>query len=209
MLYDSHGDPLYLGMYYGTVVDNADPENLGRARINVPGMQEPASAWALPVGGGHSSGAGGLGTFDAPPIGAAVVLAFHGGDPDQPMYFGGWHGQGEQFSVKPASPSSADKVKIFESARFLIVLNGDGGSEELLVKDKVTGDLVSMKPDQLKVKASAKATVIAPLVELGGEGLSSAPLINGVVLASGIDVFTGKTYGILQNASSVVTAKKA
>ncbi len=208
MLYNNDGEPIYLGHYFGVVVDNADTENLGRAKIQIAGLVEPSTGWAIPVGGGHSSGAKGRGTFDAPPIGAAVLVGFHAGDIDRPYYFAGWHGQGEQFSITPAAPADAAKLKIFESDRFLIVLNGIGGSEEVLVKDKVSGDSVSMKPAQLKVTAGTKVTVVCPEIELGAEGLAPEFLTAGVVLASGIDTFTGLTYGALQNASTVVTAKK-
>jgi len=208
LIYGPGGEPLYLGLYLGTVTDNADPEKLARVRVVIHGLIEPATPWALPIGGGHSSGAKALGTYDVPPIGAAVAVMFHAGDPDRPLYLGGWHGQTEQFSVTPVAASDADKLKVFESDRFLVVLNGIGGSEEVLVKDKVSGDSVSMKPAQLKITAGTKVTVVAPEIELGADGIGAAPLENGVVLASGIDTLTGKTYGVLQSASNKVTASK-
>jgi uncharacterized protein involved in type VI secretion and phage assembly len=207
VLYDVNGDPLYLGTYHGIVTDNADPQKIGRVRVQVPGLIEPASEWALPRGSG-SSGAKALGGYDVPPKGASVIVSFLSGHIDVPIYEGAWHGLTEQHSVVPADPKDADKVKVFESARFLIVLNGAGGAEELLIKDKNTGDLISMKPSQLKIQATTKVTVVAPNVELGSDGLATAPLINGVVLGSGIDTFTGATYGVLGSASATVTAKK-
>ncbi len=130
------------------------------------------------------------------------------GDPDRPLYLGGWHGQTEQFSVAPSAAADAHKLKVFESDRFLIVLNGLGGAEEVLVKDKTTGDSISMKPSQLKVTASSKVTVVCPEIELGADGLAPEFLTTGVVLASGIDTFTGLTEGALGKASNKVTASK-
>jgi hypothetical protein len=52
-------------------------------------------------------------------------------------------------------------------------------------------------------------TLVAEKIELGAENLGLLPLVNGVVLASGIDPFTGSTYGALGSASQVITAKKA
>ena len=69
-----------------------------------------------------------------------------------PFFYGAHHGTGEQNTQGPDQPSNADKIKVYESARFLVVLNGIAGSEELLLKDKVTGDMVSMKPSELQVK---------------------------------------------------------
>lgn len=208
MLHDEEGERREYGHFFGKVIENNDPEKLGRARIFVPGLLEPASPWALPVGGGHSSGAKGLGTYDAPPIGADVLVGFHAGDIDRPYYFGGWHGQDEQLSVVPAAAADADKVKVFESARFLIVLNGIGGAEEVLIKDKVSGDSISMKPAQTKIASATKVTVVAPQVELGADGLGVAPIVNGVVNASALDFFMGQTQGALGNASTKVTASK-
>lgn len=193
-MHDSDGVPRYFGIYDAFVVDNADPMKLGRVRFMIPGMVEPAGPWAFKVGGSHSSGAKGLGAYDVPPKGAAVAAYFMAGDPDQPRYLGGWHGQGEQLSAGPDAPEDADKIKVFESERFLVVLNGIAGKEQVLIKDKVSGSAISMTPTNG--------------IELGVEGLGDAPLINGVVLASGIDPFSGATYGALGSASSVVTAKK-
>lgn len=175
VLYDANGDAVYFGTYHGTVTDNADPQKIGRVRVRVPGFIEPQSGWAHPHGGAGSSGAAALGGYDVPPIGASVVLSFLSGNIDVPQYEGAWHGLGEQNSVVPADPKNADKVKVFESARFLIVLNGVGGSEELLLKDKSSGDLISMKPSQLKVKSSTEVEIDAPSVKAGGAAALPAP----------------------------------
>lgn len=157
------------GHYLGKVADNRDPRKLGWVRVHVPGLIEPASAWAFPTGGPQSSGGANVGGYDVPPIGAKVMVAFMGGDRDVPFFYGAHHGSGEQNSQGPDAPANADKIKIYESERFLVVLNGISGAEELLFKDKITGDLVSMKPDELQVKASQKVTVLAPAIALGGD----------------------------------------
>lgn len=203
---DTDGELRYLGDYVGSVKDNADPSGAGRAKVIVPGLIEEPGAWAYPIGGSHSSGARGQGAYDVPPRGATVVVSFVDGNPDRPQYKGAWHGKGEHLSRRPANPKDAHKLKVFESERFLIVLDGIGGEEELLVQDKTTGDRISMKPSETRIKATAKVVVEAPIVELGGDGLT--PLTDGVVLASGIDTLTGVPYGALGSASSRVMAKK-
>lgn len=207
---DAEGEPRYLGDVTGTVLDNADPLNIGRVKVIVPGLVEAPGVWAFPIGGAHSTGAKGVGAYDVPPKGATIKVSFSGGNIDHPEYKGGWHGKGEQLSARaiPTDAKNAHKIKAYESDRFLIVLDGIGGSEELLILDKVSGDQISMTPARTLVKSSAKVQVIAPLVELAGEGLSDNPILNGVVLGSGIDTLTGVSYGVLGSASSVVTAKK-
>lgn len=50
-----------------------------------------------------------------------------------------------------------------------------------------------------------KLIINATSISIGADGL--AALINGLVLAKGIDPFTGATYGALGNASATVMAK--
>ncbi len=135
----------------------------------VPGLLESPGAWAFPIGGSHSSGGSARGAYDVPPKGATVKVSFSGGNVDSPEYKGAWRGKGEQLSARPTDPKDAHRIKVYESDRFLIVLNGIGGAEELLVRDKVTGDRVSMKPAQLLVSAGQKVTVTAPAIEFNGD----------------------------------------
>lgn len=206
MIRDHNGEPRYFGVYAATVTDNEDPQRLGRVKFRIEGLIEPSSGWAFPAGS-TGGGSGQRGSYDVPEKGATVHAYFLAGDADQPHFMGGWHGLGETPTQTP-TPGNAAKVKIFETARFLIVLNGVSGSEELLISDKTTGDKVSMSPTQLQIVGTTRVTVIAPLVELGADGLAGAPQLNGVVLGSGVDTLTGATYGALGSASSVVTARK-
>lgn len=201
-------------MHVGIVVANVDPEGLGRIRVEVPGLLEPQSAWAFPIGG---SGGGGptSGWFDVPALNAFVGVLFHAGEIDHPYYLGGWHGKGEVPAyLTGVSIGDRVKVKVYETALFHMVFDDRASSKVWLVKNKTTGDYISIADGETKIKAATKVTVEAPHVvvnspnvELGGAGPMVA-LTDGVVLASGIDTFTGATYGVLGSASSLVKAKK-
>ena len=83
-------DSRYYGIYRGTVVNNIDPMQLGRIQAIVPdvGGVTPSS-WAMPcvpIAGKQ------MGTFVVPQVGAGVWLQFEGGDPDRPVWTGGWWG---------------------------------------------------------------------------------------------------------------------
>ena len=56
------------------------------------------------------------------------------------------------------------------------------------------------------VTANRQAIISAPDVQLGGTNLA-AP-VNGLVLAGGVDPFTGLTYAALGSTSGAVKAKK-
>lgn len=192
MIYNQNGEPRHYGLYYAFVVNNIDPLNLGRVTFTVPGLVEPESAWAWPLGsGGGSPQSGG---WDVPKIGAAVGAMFHAGDIDEPVYFHGWYGKDEvPAPAKDAGSDAPDKIKCFESDRHLVVLDGRPGGEQVLIKDKSTGNLICLK-------GSGEIFL--------GDDKTLLPLVNGVVLASGVDTFTGATYGVLGSASMTVMAKK-
>jgi len=72
---------------------------------------------------------------------------------------------------------------------------------EIEVKSNATGVSVT-----LKFNSDGSVTLDCPsTIMIGGTSLTE--LINGIVLAKGIDPFTGLTYGALGNASTTVMAK--
>lgn len=81
-------------MYVGVVVARDDPEKLGRVRVRIPGLIEPASSWAYPMGmpgagGGASTSSRGMKWI--PRLGAHVCVFFHQGHIDAPFYMpGNW-----------------------------------------------------------------------------------------------------------------------
>jgi len=137
-------DPRYTGLYIGQVVDRADPERLGRVRVRVPGLVEPASAWAFPlgtVGGGSAQ----RGFFAVPQLGAEVGVLFHQGDVDHPYYLAGHWGKPDGATevpepVKDLSVTDTPQVRAFETGRFLLVFDDRAGQEALVIKDKRSGD---------------------------------------------------------------------
>ena len=80
----------YWGKYRGTVVNNIDPEQRGRIQAIVPAVTGLIlSTWALPC----VPIAGKLeGFFAVPQIGSAVWMEYEDGDPDKPIWVGGFWG---------------------------------------------------------------------------------------------------------------------
>jgi len=80
----------YYGKYRGTVVNNLDPEQRGRIQAIVPDVQGTVpTSWAMPcvpLAGKQE------GTFMVPQIGAGVWIEFEQGDPDYPIWVGGFWG---------------------------------------------------------------------------------------------------------------------
>ena len=100
--------PKYYGKYRGTVVQNIDPMQMGRIQVMVPDVSNIIpSTWAMPcvpVAGRQ------MGTYVVPQIGASVWVEFEQGNPDHPIWVGGFWGSVAEFPAlalagMPASPN--------------------------------------------------------------------------------------------------------
>ncbi len=82
------------GLYRGEIINRDDPLKLGRCKVKVYQLfreiPESDLPWAWPcfMGAGNPNS----GTFDIPPIGSTVWVMFEMGDPDHPVWMGGWWG---------------------------------------------------------------------------------------------------------------------
>ena len=82
--------PRFYGKYRGIVFDNSDPMQVGRILAQVPDvLGETPSSWALPCVPAAGVQAG---CFIVPPIGSQVWIEFEQGDPDYPIWTGGFWG---------------------------------------------------------------------------------------------------------------------
>jgi hypothetical protein len=80
----------FYGKYRGLVIENIDPEQIGRVLVQVPDvLGEIPSSWAMPCVPAAGIQAG---CFIVPPIGSQVWVEFEQGDPDYPIWTGGFWG---------------------------------------------------------------------------------------------------------------------
>ena len=92
----------FYGKYLGFVVDNADPEFLGRLKLQVPSIlgDQVVTGWAMPcVPYGGSAGAG---LLAIPETEAGVWVEFEEGDLEFPIWVG-------TFWSKPGGDSELPK----------------------------------------------------------------------------------------------------
>jgi hypothetical protein len=87
----STGSPeRFYGKYRGLVIENIDPEQIGRVLVQVSDvLGELPSSWAMPCVPAAGIQAG---CFIVPPIGSQVWVEFEQGDPDYPIWTGGFWG---------------------------------------------------------------------------------------------------------------------
>jgi uncharacterized protein involved in type VI secretion and phage assembly len=98
----------FYGKFRGTVINNIDPLQLGRILASVPDVLGPTpTSWAMPcvpIAGKQ------MGTYMVPQIGAGVWIEFEQGNPDYPIWVGGYWGIAAEVPAlalagNPASPS--------------------------------------------------------------------------------------------------------
>jgi phage baseplate assembly protein gpV len=87
-------NPNYEEVYLiGTVVQNVDPLNLDRVKVNVPRLYTGAEKdlpWVAPFKPNAVTGQGeGFGTYGSPAIGSSVIILLQAGDPHYPVYVAG------------------------------------------------------------------------------------------------------------------------
>jgi uncharacterized protein involved in type VI secretion and phage assembly len=178
----------YPGLYIGEVVDRDDPEGLGRVRVRIPGLVEPSSAWAFPLGtlGGGSDRRG---FFSVPEKGAECGVLFSQGDVDHPYYLCGHWGKpdGQAEVPEPARglpKEEAPQIRAFETGRFLFVFDDREGKEALVVKDKTSGDQIEF--DGVGMGITIKATSALLLKADGVVNIEGASVqINGRLVLPG------------------------
>lgn len=116
----------YYGKYRGLVVDNADPEHLGRLTLRVPSVlgSDVVTGWAtpcVPYGGDANQG-----VLFIPEVGAGVWVEFEEGDLEFPIWVG-------TFWSKPGGESEAPKP------------NAADGAEDGAVQDPPTSKIIKTK----------------------------------------------------------------
>jgi Type VI secretion system/phage-baseplate injector OB domain len=91
----------FYGKYRGTVVNNIDPMQIGRIQVSVPDVSVIPGTWAMPcvpIAGKQE------GVFMVPQIGAGVWVEFEQGDPDYPIWVGGFWGIAAEVPVLALAP---------------------------------------------------------------------------------------------------------
>jgi hypothetical protein len=92
----------FYGKYRGLVIANIDPEQIGRVILQVPDVLGAIpSSWAMPCVPAAGIQAG---CFIVPPIGSQVWVEFEQGDPNYPIWTGGFWGMVAQVPVFATAP---------------------------------------------------------------------------------------------------------
>jgi uncharacterized protein involved in type VI secretion and phage assembly len=174
----SRHDTRLHGMYVGHVTDRNDPDKLGRVRVCVPGLLEPHSAWAWPLGtvGGGSKNRG---FFAVPDVGAEVALLFNQGDLEKPHFLCAHWGKpnGESEVPEEAQKDPPDN-RVLATETFRIELDESEGGRRLKITNKKTDDYLLFDAEKntitlqgttsISIKATGAISLDATHITIGG-----------------------------------------
>ncbi len=156
-------DTKLLGMYLGYVTQRDDPEQLGRVRVCIPGVLEPESAWAWPLGtsGGGSKNRG---LFTVPELGAECAVFFHQGNVDAPHYLcAHWGKPGGESEVPEEAQGASPDNRVLATETFRVELDERAGARKLRLTNKKTGDhlLFDAEANSVTLEATTALTLRA------------------------------------------------
>jgi uncharacterized protein involved in type VI secretion and phage assembly len=134
--------PLY-GKYRGTVVNNIDPLQIGRIQAMVPDVAGVVpGTWAMPcvpVAGINT------GFFTVPMVGAGVWIEFERGDPDYPIWVGGyWGSAAEVPALAHAVPPGVNGFTLQTPLKNGLVVSDMPGPTGGILIQTTTGAMISV-----------------------------------------------------------------
>jgi len=116
------------GLYRGLIVNNDDPDQMGKCRIRIYPMfcelSEENLPWAVPAFGLFEGAGLDMGAFTVPSIGTYVFVFFEAGDVYQPVYFAA--AQTATLGIPTSAATNYPKRKVWKTT----------GGTEIVIDDE-------------------------------------------------------------------------
>jgi uncharacterized protein involved in type VI secretion and phage assembly len=174
------------GVSVGLVIDNKDPQGLGRVRLKFPMLSDDEIGhWAriavLMAGADR-------GTFFLPEVGEEVLVAFEQGDIARPYVLGAlWNGVDKPPETNADGKNNLRLVK--SRSGHLIRLDDTDGAEKIEIIDKSGGNSISIdtQNNAITITSAADITIDAPqgTLKLSAQAIEIASAANMDVEAQG------------------------
>ena len=148
----------YHGKYRGTVTNNVDPMQQGRLQAMVPDvLGSMPSSWAMacvPFSGTQA------GLWSVPPIGAGVWIEFEQGDPEYPVWTGGWWGSAaDPPALALAVPPAVSHVVVQTTGQNTISISDAPGPARLMLKS-TTGAMIMINETGITITNGAASIML-------------------------------------------------
>jgi hypothetical protein len=168
---------LFYGKYRGLVIQNIDPQQIGRVQVQVPDVPKHlTSTWAMPcvpAAGTHA------GCFIVPPVGSHVWVEFEQGNPNLPIWTGGfWSSPAEvpTFAITPPPIPPGQNIVLQTTLQNTLLLSdappapGTGG----IVIKSANGSSIIVNDTGIYISNGKGATItlIGPAVDINAGALT-------------------------------------
>jgi hypothetical protein len=151
--------PKYYGIYRGTVVNNVDPMQIGRIMAIIPDVSSIIpSTWAMPsvpLAGKQ------MGTYVVPQIGAGVWIQFEAGDPDRPVWTGGWWGIAAEVPALALAGIPADPNIVLQTTlqNAIVITDVPGPTGGIILKSP-TGATIIVNDTGIYIQNGKGASIV-------------------------------------------------
>lgn len=172
------GNPTkYYGKYRGLVINNIDPEQIGRVLVQVPDvLGETPSSWAMPCVPAAGIQAG---CFIVPPIGSQVWVEFEQGDSDYPIWTGGFWGvvaDVPALAIAPPAIPPGQNIALQTTGQNMLLVSdapptpATGG----IVLKSTTGAMIVVNDSGIYISNGKGATItmLGPVVDINAGALT-------------------------------------
>ena len=162
----------FYGKYRGTCVNNVDPMQQGRIQVIVPDVSQVVpSSWAMPcfpVSGIQN------GVFTVPPIGAGVWVEFEQGDPDMPIWVGGFFSAADVPAMARAVPPGLSGFTFQTTLQNGITISDTPGPTGGILMKTTTGATISVSDVGIVISNGKGATIsmVGPAVDINAGALT-------------------------------------
>lgn len=132
----------FLGKFRGVVVNNVDPMQIGRIQAIVPDVSPIPSSWAMPClpWAGINTG-----IYTVPPPGSGVWIEYERGDPDYPIWVGGYWGTAAEVPVLArAVPPAVPGITIQTTLKNGLTISDVPGPTGGILIQTTTGAMISV-----------------------------------------------------------------
>jgi uncharacterized protein involved in type VI secretion and phage assembly len=174
------------GVFVAVVLDNADPEGLGRVKVGLPSLGtlsgHPSETWArmATLMAGKDQG-----SWFIPDVGVEVLVAFEAGNLGRPFVIGSlWNTN----SPPPQSMDTSNNKKVLQSRNGVKITLDDNSGQERFVVETPAGQhiILSDGPGSIAIEVGKDATI-----KLDHNGISIVASTNVSVSASQVSISTG------------------
>lgn len=147
----------YYGKYRGKVMNNVDPNQMGRMMVSVPAVSGDIPVWAMP-----SVPYAGMqtGFYAIPPPQANVWVEYEGGDSTKPIWSGCFWGIGEAPTMGIATPAIVPHIAMQTGGQTTLLLSDLPGPTGGIMLKTATGAMILINDTGITISNGKGATIL-------------------------------------------------